>query len=136
MIDVCALNSIDSTPFNTFQLNIVSDIYSQILDPLREKLGFPNVFCHSFKLNADCDIVDYSLRQQDAKVQVVKAMQWLNYDVIAFGDSYNDIGMMSQADYGFFFNPPENIKKEYSQFTYVDNYKDLKIILKAELFYE
>jgi len=43
---------------------------------------------------------------------VVKALQSLNYKVIAIGDSYNDISMLRQAEKAILFNPPRNVTDE------------------------
>ena len=56
----------------------------------------------------------------------VKAFHSLNYKVIAAGDSYNDTGMLSEADAGFFFCPPDNIITEFPQFKVVRDYDALK----------
>jgi phosphoserine/homoserine phosphotransferase len=74
-------------------------------------------------------IVGYKLRQKDPKRQVVKALQSLNYSVIAFGDSYNDISMLQQADKAFLFRPPQNVIDDYPEFPVASNYKEMKDLL-------
>jgi phosphoserine/homoserine phosphotransferase len=56
----------------------------------------------------------------------VKALLGLNYQVIAFGDSYNDIGMIQEADQGFFFNPPASLIIDYPKIPVTRNYQELK----------
>jgi len=38
-----------------------------------------------------------------------KLLQSLNYNVIAIGDSYNDIMMLRKAELGILFNPPQKV---------------------------
>jgi phosphoserine/homoserine phosphotransferase len=60
---------------------------------------------------------------------VVQALQNLNYTVIAIGDSYNDTSMLSQAEYGILFRPPENVVKDFPQFPVTKDYEGLREII-------
>jgi phosphoserine/homoserine phosphotransferase len=60
---------------------------------------------------------------------VVKALQNLNYKVIAIGDSYNDIAMLREADKGILFNPPQNVILEHNDLTVIKTYNDLKMTI-------
>ena len=50
----------------------------------------------------------------------------MNFKVLAAGDSHNDIGMLSAADYGFFINAPDVIKNQYPGFQSVDGFDELR----------
>ena len=54
------------------------------------------------------------------------ALQSLNYQVIAIGDSYNDITMLKAAERAILYRPPDNVKKEYSEFPVARTYDELK----------
>ena len=56
----------------------------------------------------------------------VKAFHDLNYKVIAVGDSYNDTTMLSEADVGILFRPPEQVITEFPQFTVAADYEELR----------
>lgn len=101
---------------------IVSDTYTQFAGPLMEKLGWPTLFCHTLTIGEDGTVLDYNLRQPDAKRETVRALKGLNYDVIAIGDSYNDISMLQEADAGILFKPPENVTAEYPRFPATHDY--------------
>ena len=58
--------------------------------------------------------------------KVVEAIRSLNYQVIAYGDSYNDINMLMQADYAILYCPPDNVKEQFPQFPVAYNYNELK----------
>ena len=74
-------------------------------------------------------MVDYKLRQSDPKRKTVEAFKSLDYQVIAFGDSYNDISMLKAADRGILFCPPDNVVADYPEFPVARNLAELKSML-------
>lgn len=88
------------------ELIILSDTFEQFAGPFMRKLDMPTLFCHQLKIDSEGRIADYCLRQQDQKKKAVAAFKGLNYHVTAFGDSYNDVTMLKEADQGFLFRPP------------------------------
>ncbi len=112
------------------QLIIVSDTFEQFAGPLMKKLGMPTLFCHTLTIESDGSISDYNLRQDAAKKRTVLALKSLNYYVIAFGDSYNDIAMLKEANRSFLFRPPANVINEFPEFPVTDNYNDLKELIR------
>ena len=115
------------------QVIIVSDTYVEFAGPLIEKLGWPTLFCNTLTIDSKGMIADYNLRQQDGKQKVAKALQALNYSVIAIGDSYNDITMLKAAENGILFRPPDNVKEEYAEFPVAFAYDELKKHIKKIL---
>ncbi len=113
------------------QLIIVSDTFIEFAEPLLKQLGRPTLFCHHLTTDAAGNITNYNLRQNDAKKQVVKSLQNLNYKVIAIGDSYNDISMLRQAELGILFNPPQNVIDENKDLKIVTSYYELKEFLSG-----
>ena len=109
-----------------FQVIILSDTFYQFSKPLMKQLDFPTLFCHNIITNDAGIITGYKLRQKNGKAQAVRALQGLNFDVIAAGDSYNDIGMLKQADIGILFNPPKSVINEFPQFNVTKNYNEFK----------
>lgn len=109
-----------------FQVVILSDTFYEFSAPLMKQLGWPTLFCHKLEVDANGKVVDYKLRQVDPKRQSVKAFHSLNYRVIAAGDSYNDTTMLAEAEVGILFKAPENVIKEFPQFTAVHTYEELK----------
>jgi phosphoserine/homoserine phosphotransferase len=109
---------------------VVSDTFVEFADPLMEQLERPTLFCHSLEVNSQGIISGYQLRQKDAKREVVKALKNLNYEVIAFGDSYNDISMLREADLGVLFRPPQNVIDDCPEFPVMHEYAELKCFLE------
>lgn len=108
------------------QVVVVSDTYEEFAKPLMEKLGWPTLFCHNLTISPEGMISDYNLRQEDSKYHTVLALKGLNYEVLAIGDSYNDITMLKAADAGFLFRPPDNVIEEFPQFPVSQCYEELK----------
>lgn len=115
------------------QIIILSDTFEEFVKPLMKKLNFPALFCHNLTLDPDGNILDYNLRIDNQKKRAVQALRGLNYEVIAFGDSYNDIGMIQEADHGFFFCPPESVITDFPEVAVTRNYEELKKMLKSLL---
>ena len=109
-----------------FQVIILSDTFNQFAGPLMEQLDYPTLFCHDLIVDNSGRITDYKLRIQDAKTKAVKALQGLNLKVIAAGDSYNDTGMLKQAEAGILFRAPNKVIEEFPQFPVTLNYEGFK----------
>jgi phosphoserine/homoserine phosphotransferase len=108
------------------QIHIVSDTFIEFANPLMAQLGRPSLFCNNLTVSPDNMVIGYNLRQHEQKRQVVKAFKGMQYQVVAFGDSYNDICMLEEADAGVLFRPPQNVIKDYPQFPVVTSYSELK----------
>ena len=109
-----------------FQVIILSDTFYQFVGPLMKSLDYPTLFCHELTVDSKRNITGYRLRQKDGKTKAVSAFKKLNFKVIAAGDSYNDTGMLQEADAGILFCPPENVIKEFPQFPVSQNYEECK----------
>jgi phosphoserine/homoserine phosphotransferase len=114
------------------QVIILSDTFEQFAQPLLRQLNWPTLFCHKLVVEND-RIVDYKLRIADQKRKTVAALQQLNYHLISAGDSYNDTGMLLEADAGFLIYAPENVKREFPQFKAVESHADLMKLIKGAM---
>jgi phosphoserine / homoserine phosphotransferase len=110
-----------------FQVIILSDTFNQFAGPLMAQLDYPTLFCHDLIVDESGRIADYQLRIPDAKTKAVAALKGLNLKVIAAGDSYNDTGMLKEADAGILFRAPENVIAEFPQFPVTQTYQEFKI---------
>lgn len=115
------------------QLIIVSDTFVEFAEPLIRQLGMPTIFCHSLTTDRAGNIISYNLRQKDAKKMTVESLQRLNYEVLAIGDSYNDIAMLRKAEIGILFNPPSNVESENSDLRCVSSYESLRAVISKIL---
>ncbi len=115
------------------QIIVLSDTFEEFVRPLMAKLGFPTLLCHNLTIDPDGTIADYNIRIEEQKAAAVKAMKSLNYEVIGFGDSYNDIRMIQAADHGFFFAPPDSVIRDFPDIPVTRNYEELKTMLSSLL---
>ena len=108
-----------------FQVIILSDTFYDFAAPLMKQLGHPTLFCHRLEIDEQGRVADYHLRMPDQKREAVKSLHRLNFKVIAAGDSYNDTSMLSEADAGILFRPPQNVIDEFPQFPVTTGYDEL-----------
>ena len=127
------INSLDPLPGaleftkqlrSEYELIILSDTFREFAGPLMAKLGFPTLFCHELE-TANDRINGIKLRLADHKRKSVQYLQKLNYEVVAAGDSYNDLGMLKTADYCMLFNPPNRLIREYPDMPVGTDYNEL-----------
>jgi len=115
------------------QVVILSDTFQEFAKPLMKQLDWPTIFCHDLEINEEGSVINYRLRQPDQKRKAVASFRGLNYHVIAAGDSYNDTTMLGEADKGFLFRSPDNVKDEFPQFKSAEEYVDLMRMIRSEL---
>ena len=107
------------------QCIILSDTFYQFAMPLMKQLDYPTLFCHDLIIDEQGFVADYKLRMKDSKREAVKHFRALNFRTVATGDSYNDTTMLSEADAGILFRPPQRVIDEFPQFRVVTEYDDL-----------
>lgn len=81
--------------------------------------------CHHLDVDKD-QLKGYKLRQNENKKKVIQTLQSLKYEVFASGDSYNDIQMLKEADFGVFFQAPKHIRDEFPDIGSVESHQELK----------
>jgi phosphoserine/homoserine phosphotransferase len=109
----------------SYELIILSDTFREFALPLINKLGNPTLFCHELQVSESGRIEEVKLRLADHKRKTVQYLQKLNFEVIASGDSYNDLGMLLSADRCSFFKPPTSLTVEYPDIEVARNYDSL-----------
>ena len=114
------------------QVIILSDTFEQLASPLLRQLGWPTLLCQRLVVEND-RIVNYELGVSEQKQKAVAALKLLNYHVIAAGDSFNDTAMLTEANVGILFRAPDNVKKQFPQFTAVGSYADLMRLIKQAM---
>ena len=115
------------------QIVIVTDSFIDFVMPFMKKLNFPMCFCHNLETDEEGMITDYKIRIKNMKKNTVRALKDLNYDVIAAGDSYNDIPMLLEAKQGVLFRPPTKVIEEHPELPVVYEYSDLKNLISKFL---
>lgn len=115
------------------QVIIISDTFTQFASPLMKKLGYPTLFCNSLEVEDGGEITGFKMRVEKSKYSTVKALQSIGFDIIAAGDSYNDLGMIEIAQNGFLFKSTEQIKKDYPQFPAFEEFDEFLAAIKNVL---
>lgn len=112
---------------------ILSDTFTQFAGPLMKKLANPTLFCNSLDIGDDGTVVGYTLRIKDGKRKAVEAFNTIGFEVVASGDSYNDLSMLKTAARGVLFRPPDSIKDEYPQFPAAYDHDELFTFISAAI---
>jgi phosphoserine/homoserine phosphotransferase len=107
------------------QVAILSDTFYQFAEPLMRQLDWPSLYCNDLDVGEGGQITGYRLRQPDQKRQAVLAFKALNFQVVAAGDSYNDLSMLSEAHAGVLFRPPGQLAEEYPDFPVTQSHEEL-----------
>ncbi|MCF0104195.1 MAG: bifunctional phosphoserine phosphatase/homoserine phosphotransferase ThrH, partial [Eggerthellaceae bacterium] len=112
---------------------IISDTFTQFASPLMRRLGWPTILCNELVTNKRGEITGWHMRASNSKYKTVTAFQFIGYDTIAMGDSYNDIGMIQGSQAGFFFRTTDEIKKEHPEIPAYEDYDELFDVIKEAL---
>ncbi len=115
------------------QAIVLSDTFEQFAAPLMKKLGMPTLFCNKLIVAEDGSITGYEMRCEKSKYTTVKALQSCGFETIAFGDSFNDLGMIEASKAGFLFRTTDAIKRDYPQYPAFEEYADLMEAIKKVL---
>ena len=115
------------------QVVIVSDTFTQFAKPLMQKLGWPTILCNELEVAPDGRVTGFRMRCEQTKLTTVRAFQSMGYETIAFGDSFNDLGMIQASKAGFLFRSTEKIKTDYPHIPSYEDYADLLAAIKSAL---
>ncbi len=114
------------------QVIILSDTFEEFAKPLMRQLGWPTIFSNSLVVRDDV-IEDIRMRQEDGKMNAVKALSSIGFRTFAAGDSYNDLKMIREADAGCLFRAPENILAENPDLKLCNDYSEFLSVIKENL---
>jgi phosphoserine/homoserine phosphotransferase len=116
------------------QVVILTGTYYEYIMPLMKKLGYPFMAANSLEIK-EGRITGYKLREADGKIEMVQRFQQAGFEVIAIGDSFNDLKMLHGANKGILFRAKsELVKSETPKGLFsAKNYKELQLILEKFL---
>ena len=112
---------------------IVSDTYHELAGPLVEKLGCPLMVCNGLTVDDAGYITGHRPHHVRGKAGAVAHFQRLGFQVIAVGDSYNDLPMLKAADAGILFRPCNGLRESVSGLALVWSLQELRVELKKYL---
>lgn len=115
------------------QTIVLSDTFEEFAGPILKKLGMPTIFCNSLEVDSNGFIVKHRMRCAQSKLSTVKSLQSIGFETIAFGDSYNDLGMIQASKAGFLFRTTDKIKADYPNIPAFTEYSQLLEAIKEVL---
>jgi phosphoserine / homoserine phosphotransferase len=115
------------------QVAILTGSYYDYIGPLIEKIGNPFTYANSLVIDKNGRVVGYKLREPDGKIEVVKRFKEAGFETIAVGDSFNDVKMLKEADFGILFKATDALKKQEKEMRRAETFDELKRILKQLL---
>ncbi len=115
------------------QTLILSDTFEQFAQPLMRKLGWPTLFCNTLEVAESGEIAGFMMRCPQSKLTTVKALQSIGFDVIAAGDSYNDLAMIQAGKAGFLFRSTQAIKADHPEIPACEEYGGLLAAIEEVL---
>jgi phosphoserine/homoserine phosphotransferase len=84
---------------------IVSDTYHELAGPVVEKLGCPLMVCNGVIVDEAGYMASHRPHHARGKAGAVEHFQQLGFQVVAVGDSHNDLPMLVTANAGILFRP-------------------------------
>ena len=108
---------------------IVSDTYHELAGPVVGKLGCSLMICNGLTVDAEGYISGYRSHHVLGKAGAVEHFRRLGFQVLAVGDSYNDVQMLRAADAGFLFRPCHGLAKSVSDLPKIWSLHDLQMEL-------
>ena len=103
----------------------------QFAMPLIEKLGMPTIICNSLDIDADGMITGHRMRCEETKLTSVRAFHQMGMEIVASGDSHNDLGMIQEAEAGFFFRTTPELKEAFPAVPAYEEYAELLAAIRA-----
>jgi phosphoserine/homoserine phosphotransferase len=116
------------------QVVILTGTYYDYIMPLMKKLGYPFMCANSLEIK-DGKIIGYKLREKDGKIEMIRRFKEAGFEVVAIGDSFNDLEMLHGADKGILFRAKKELveKEKLNGLSSAENYEELKEVLKKIL---
>ena len=112
---------------------ILTGSYYEYITPLVAQLGYPFMFANSLEIDSNQNIIGYKLREKDGKVEQIKRFKEAGYNIIAVGDSFNDVKMLKEANTGILFRACSALKEAEKEMPKAENYSELKEIIRKLL---
>ena len=105
---------------------IVSDTFHELAAPVVEKLGCPLMVCNGLKVDQDDYICSHQAHHLRGKAGAVAHFRRLGFQVLAVGDSHNDLAMLQAADAGILFRPCPGVMATAGQLPVVKDHEELR----------
>ena len=88
-----------------YRVNIISDCFHELADPLLQALGEPTTLCHRLTADSQGFVTGCDYYPRQGKEEHVEAALAEGQRVLAVGDAFNDLHMLRRATQGYLVNP-------------------------------
>lgn len=112
---------------------IVSDTYHELAGPIVEKLGCSLMVCNGLVVDIDGYVTGFRPHHVQGKAGAVAHFQRLGFQVLAVGDSFNDLTMLKAANAGILFRPCSGLVESVRELPIVWSLQELKAELQKRL---
>ena len=112
---------------------IVSDTYHELAGPVVEKLGCPLMVCNGVTLDEEGYLDGHRPHNERGKAAAVEHFQRLGFEVVAVGDSHNDLPMLNAANAGVLFKPCAGLMESVKDLPLAWNLEELQAELQKFL---
>lgn len=112
---------------------IVSDTYHELAGPVVEKLGCSLMVCNALSVDEQGYISGHRPHHALGKAGAIQHFQRLGFQVLAVGDSYNDLRMLQTANAGILLSPCSGLVERAGGMSIVWNLEALKAELNKWL---
>jgi phosphoserine/homoserine phosphotransferase len=105
---------------------IVSDTFHELAGPIVEKLGCSLMVCNGLIVDKAGYIMGHRPHHELGKAGAVAHFQRLGFQVLAVGDSFNDLTMLKTANAGILFRPCCGLLESAGELPVVWSFQELK----------
>ncbi len=88
-----------------YRVNIISDCFQELAEPMLRTLGDPTTLCHRLITDSEGFVSACAYYPRQGKEEHVEKALAEGQQVLAVGDAFNDITMLRRATQGFLVNP-------------------------------
>ncbi len=110
---------------------ILTDTCDLFLKPFMKRFHSPLVLANTCSCLEGTGRLNLVERCRHGKQSIVKAKRALGYEVCAFGDSFNDIAMIEEADIGFLFRPSVSVSRSYPGIPVYQEYDEVLSLVET-----
>lgn len=98
---------LDTLRAQDYEIQIVSDCFIELAAPILAQLGSPSAQCHRLEVDHSGFVTRCAFAPRRGKEDVVRPYLNDGATVLAVGDAFNDLAMLSLATHGFLVRPSE-----------------------------
>lgn len=109
----------------THRIVLVSDAFQDMILPLWDALGHPELRCHRFVCDAGGFIAGARYTRARGKHEVIEEFMAAGARTLAVGDAFNDLTMLRQATQGFLFRPSPETRQAARDLIVANCYDDI-----------